>query len=88
MQPANRGLQLGPELCSAACFVPKDEKSSGQGTCLQRSGYPSHQGGRCCYYDVVIEVSDFTDRRLIKQQTRPCDIRLPRLLWNSVISHF
>ena len=43
--------------------------SSGQGTCLQRRGYLSHQGGRCCYG--VREPSDFTDRRLIKQQTRP-----------------
>ena len=61
--------------------------SSGQGTCLQRSGYSSHQDGLCCYG--VRELSDFTDRRLIKQQTRPCDdIRLRRLLWNSVIGHY
>ena len=48
--------------------------SSGQGTCLQRSGYSSHQGVLCFY---GVELSDFTDRRLIKQQTRPRDdIRL------------
>jgi hypothetical protein len=61
--------------------------SSGQGTCLQHRGYLSHQGGRCCFG--VREPSDFTDRRLIKQQTRPCDdIRLRGLLWYSVIGHF
>jgi hypothetical protein len=95
MQPANRRLHIQDEQTYSAragallcgLFVPKDETSSGQGTCLQCSDYPSHQGGLCCYG--VRELSGFTDRCLVKQRRRPCDdIRLRGLWGNSVIGHF
>ena len=68
----NKPIQFAPEHYSAACFAPKDETSSGQGKCLRRSGYTSHLDVRCCGGGQRA-LSDFTDRRLVKQQRRPCD---------------
>jgi hypothetical protein len=82
----NKLIQFAPDIYSAACFVLKDVRSRGQGKCIRRSGYPSHQSGLYCY--VVGELSDFTFR-LVKQQRRPCDcIRLHGFLSNGVIGHF